>query len=217
LGRERDRRVDRSHLWILLGAAAVFFVLFLLVEDDKASRAEIDLTRWINDAPDWVAHALWPVMQLGTVWSPIVIGIGAAYFYGLRRGIAVVVSGLAAWFLAKYVKDVVQRGRPLEFIPDIHVRDGQGTGLGFVSGHTAVAFAVATALYPVLPRWARVVAYGLASAVGIARIVHGVHFPLDVVGGACLGIVCGCVVDLALLAIPSSATSRTPQSRGQSD
>ena len=42
-----------------------------------------------------------------------------------------------------------------------------------------------------------------ATMVGVSRIVYGVHFPLDVVGGAALGIMCGCVVDLAMLAIPS--------------
>jgi undecaprenyl-diphosphatase len=141
-------------------------------------------------------------MQLGTIWSPIVIGIVAGFVYGWRRGLAVVVAGVGAWFLAKYVKDLVERGRPLHFIPDIDVREGKGTGLGFVSGHTAVAFAVATALLPVLSlRW-RVVAYCLAATVGLARIVFGVHFPLDVVGGASLGVMCGCVVDLAMLAIP---------------
>jgi undecaprenyl-diphosphatase len=114
----------------------------------------------------------------------------------------VVVSGVGAWFLAKYVKNVVQRGRPLAFIPSIDVREGKGTGLGFVSGHTAVAFAMATALYPVLSRKGRIVAYAVATVVGLARIVFGMHFPLDVVGGACLGIVCGCVVDLVLLAFP---------------
>jgi undecaprenyl-diphosphatase len=77
--------------------------------------------------------------------------------------------------------------------------------LGFVSGHTTVAFAVATALLPVLPLRGRVIAYALATVVGIARIVYGEHFPLDVVGGAALGIMCGCVVDLVMLAVPSRA------------
>jgi membrane-associated phospholipid phosphatase len=42
----------------------------------------------------------------------------------------------------------------------------------------------------------------LATLVGVTRIVYGAHLPLDVVGGACLGIMIGCVVDLALLAVP---------------
>jgi membrane-associated phospholipid phosphatase len=98
------------------------------------------------------------------------------------------------------VKEIVERGRPLEYLPEINVREGSGTGLGFVSGHCAVAFATATALMWVLPRWARVVAYVLASLVGIARIIYGLHLPADVVRGACAGIMTACVVELLLRA-----------------
>jgi undecaprenyl-diphosphatase len=198
------------HLAFLAIAAVLFFAAFLLVDrhTDSVAQWEIDLTKWINDAPDWLAHLLWPIMQLGTIWSPIVIGVVAGFVYGWRRGFAVVVSGAGAWFLAKYVKNIVERGRPLHFIPDIDVREGKGTGLGFVSGHTAVAFAVATALLPVLSLRGRIVAYALATLVGLARIVYGVHFPLDVVGGAALGVMCGCVVDLVMLAIPERGRIR---------
>jgi undecaprenyl-diphosphatase len=198
------------HLAFLAVAAVLFFAAFLLVDrhTDSVAQWEIDLTKWINDAPDWLAHLLWPIMQLGTIWSPIVIGVVAGFVYGWKRGLAVVLSGAGAWFLAKYVKNIVERGRPLHFIPDIDVREGKGTGLGFVSGHTAVAFAVATALLPVLSLRGRIVAYALATLVGLARIVYGVHFPLDVVGGAALGVMCGCVVDVVMLAIPERG--RTP-------
>jgi glycosyltransferase 2 family protein len=205
----------QRHLLMLAAAAAAFFIAFLLVDRNTTSVAqwEVDVTTWCNDAPDWVAYLLWPIMQLGTVWGPIVVGIGAGYIYGWRRGSAVVVSGLAAWFLAKLVKHLVSRGRPLQFIPTIDVREGNGTGLGFVSGHAAVAFAIATALLPVLSRRGRVIAYGLATLVGVARMVYGVHFPLDVVGGAALGVMCGCAVDLAMLALPKTRAKPVPATR----
>ena len=184
---------------ILLAAAAIVLVPAMVVASDEPPPGwELDLTEWINDAPGWLAAVLWPVMQLGTVWAPVVVGLAAAWWFGWRRGLAVVVSGVAAWFLAKLVKDIFERGRPLEYLPEINVREGSGTGLGFVSGHSAVAFATATALVWVLPKWARVVAYGLASLVGIARIVYGMHLPADVVGGACVGIMTACVVELLL-------------------
>jgi undecaprenyl-diphosphatase len=198
-----DAHAGRAHLILGVASATVFFGLCLIVDAAEIDPWEVDVTRWINDAPAWLDEVLWPIMQLGTVWAPIVIAIVAAYLWGIRRGLAVIASGLAAWILAKVVKEAVERGRPLRYTPDIDVREGPGTGLGFVSGHTAVAFAIATALLPVLPRWGRVTAYALATVVGFARVVYGVHFPLDVVGGACLGIMCGCVVDLVLLAVPA--------------
>jgi undecaprenyl-diphosphatase len=202
VGAERDVRVGRSHLYVALGAAATLLALTALVDKHHVADWEVDVDRWFNDAPSWLAHLLWPIMQLGTVWAPVVVGLAATWFYGRRRGLAVVVAGFTGWLLAVQVKHLVERGRPLRYIPDINVREGAGTGLGFVSGHTTVAFAIATALMPVLPRWGRVVAYGLATSVGIARIVYGAHLPLDVVGGACLGIMIGCIVDLVLLAVP---------------
>jgi membrane-associated phospholipid phosphatase len=197
----RDRRVGRPHLVLLAAAAGLFMIAYALANRTSISQWELNLTDWCNDAPDWVAYVLWPLMQAGNVLGPIVIGIIASAVYGPRRGMAVAVSGIGAWFLAKFVKEMVQRGRPLEFIPDINVREGSGTGLGFVSGHTAVAFAIATALMPVLGLRGRIAVYVLASGVGVARVVYGVHLPLDIVGGAALGIMCGCVVDLVLLAI----------------
>ena len=49
---------------------------------------------------------------------------------------------------------------------------------------------------PLLPgRW-RLVPFTLASLVGLARVYYGAHLPLDVVGGAGIGILCGLVASL---------------------
>ena len=185
----------------------MFFLAYIEATRHAVPVWELDLTDEINEAPAWLAHALWPIMQFGTVWAPIVIGVVVAAVYGPRRGAAVVISGVGAWFLAKFVKNLVERGRPLAYLPDINVREGTGGGLGFVSGHTAVAFAVATALLPILPPKGRVIAYALATLVGLARIVYGVHLVVDVIGGAALGIMCGCVVDLLFRVVPSRSTA----------
>ena len=47
----------------------------------------------------------------------------------------------------------------------------------------------------------------LWSLVGLARIVYGVHLVVDVIGGAALGIMCGCVVDLLFKVVPSRRPS----------
>jgi undecaprenyl-diphosphatase len=153
---------------------------------------ELRLTEAVNDVPDAVARIAYPVMQIGTLAGPLVVG--AAVLAWRRDAILAAVtvgSGVATWFLAKGVKRLVERDRPAAFLPDIVIREGDGTGLGYVSGHSAVAAAVAvTAAVALPPRW-RAAALGLAAVVGIARIIHGVHLPADVVGGWSLGVLVG--------------------------
>jgi undecaprenyl-diphosphatase len=58
----------------------------------------------------------------------------------------------------------------------------------FPSGHAATSFACATILALALPRrWAPWL-FLLAAAIGFSRIYVGVHYALDVIGGAALGI-----------------------------
>ena len=75
-------------------------------------------------------------------------------------------------------------------------RPGGGIRPGFPSGHTAAAAAFyLMACYffdGVVRRWAKyalyAVAIGLIALVGLSRIVLRVHWPLDVLGGAALGL-----------------------------
>lgn len=150
---------------------------------------ELDLTTLINDAHGSVATALYPVMQLGTVLGPIAVGIGI--LWGRRdRWLAgtTIVAGVVTYYAAKGVKELVGRERPLRYLPDILIREGDGSGLGFISGHSAVAAFSATMAFVALPRRWRWTAPVVAAAVGLARIVHGVHLPADVIGGWSFGV-----------------------------
>jgi hypothetical protein len=77
----------RAPLVLLGAAAAVFLPALTVAAAEPPPDWELDLTEWINDAPGWLADVLWPVMQLGTVWAPVVLG--AAWplsSAGSRRG-----------------------------------------------------------------------------------------------------------------------------------
>jgi glycosyltransferase 2 family protein len=175
-------------------AAVVTFVLSWLIAIQRpVPRWELRFTEWINGAPDWFATVLYPLMQLGTLAAPLVVALAILVFRRdrLLAG-ATVGAGLVAWFGAKVVKRWIERGRPLEYLPGINVRDGTGAGLGFISGHSAVVAAtvtmIALAVVPRSWRWVVVVAGFL---VGLARVVHGVHLPADVLGGWSFGVLIG--------------------------
>ena len=171
-------------------SAIGFGVALLVALRDPVPRWELRLTEWINGAPDAIAHLLYPLMQLGSAVAPVAV---AGAILVLRRdwllAVATIIVGLATWFGAKAIKRWVERGRPRLYLPDINVREGTGEGLGFISGHSAVvAAAVVVMAMTVLPRHLRPIALLIGLLVGLARIVHGVHLPADVVGGWCFGV-----------------------------
>lgn len=188
------RRHHPLHHPAALAAAAVVGLVgsYLVAIRRPVPQAELDLTRTINDAPDALAHALWPVMQLGSVFGPVVVALAVLAFVRDKLLAATVfVTGIVTWFAAKGVKEIVDRGRPRAYIPDIVVREGRGTGLGYISGHSAVAAATAVVAATALPPKARPVLALVALGVGMARIVYGVHLPADVIGGWSFGILMG--------------------------
>ncbi|MEE8330700.1 MAG: phosphatase PAP2 family protein, partial [Acidimicrobiia bacterium] len=108
------------------------------------------------------------------------------------------------WVLGKVVKEVVERGRPQEFLANVNFRP-EWEGLGFVSGHAAVAFAMAAMLSPYLSRPWKAVVWALAVATGIFRMYTAAHLPLDVTGGAGLGIAVAGLWQLATWQHPVAA------------
>lgn len=153
---------------------------------------EATLFEGINGLPDWLYPAVWPAMQAGSLVGGLALVGALAYkTRNLKVGAAGVAGVMTAWGLAKVVKDLVDRGRPFGEGLEAHIRDDAAYGLGYVSGHAAVAFAVAALAAPHLDQRVRGVVFLLAAVVGFARIYSGAHLPLDVVGGAALGVLAG--------------------------
>lgn len=194
------------------GAAALGVVLlvvsWLLLPDpvDGVPAWEADVFTTVNAWPDVLAWSLWPVMQLGTAGMYIVGGAGVyALTRRVRPALAAATSVLLAWVASRLVKETIERGRPDDLLAGVDERGTDHPGFGYVSGHTTVAFALATVLTVVLPgRW-RWVPLPVAAVVGLARLYFGAHLPLDVAGGAGLGTVGGAVALVACGALRERA------------
>ena len=183
----------------LTAAGAVLLVLAALpVERARVGPAETAVFRALNDTtvlPFWL---VWPVMQLGNL---LVVPAAAVLAAGLRRwrlAAGVLLAGLGTYLAAEVVKDLVVRGRPDGLLADVVVRGAEAQGRGFVSGHAAVAVALVALAWPWLGTRGRLGCVALALTVCLARVYVGAHLPLDVVGGAGLGLAVAGVVRLLI-------------------
>ena len=192
-GRWAGTRPWGRHATAAAAGIGLLAVSWLLLADrnDTVPEWEIHVFDAVNGLPDVLRWPLWPIMQLGA-FAMYVIG-GAATYALTRRArpaLAAALGVLLAWGLSRLVKETIERGRPAVLLDDVTVRDS-ADGYGYVSGHSAVAFGLATVLTALLPgRW-RWVPYPVAAGVGFARIFFGAHLPLDVVGGAGAGLLGG--------------------------
>ncbi|MDT0270377.1 phosphatase PAP2 family protein [Streptomyces sp. DSM 44915] len=101
------------------------------------------------------------------------------------------------------IRSFVARSRPHENHPDLTVLIPEKDGYSFVSDHAGVAMAIAVGLF-LVHRTLGLLALALALAQGVARVVLGVHYPTDVVGGYALGMA------VALLLAPLALAALTP-------
>lgn len=90
----------------------------------------------------------------------------------------------------RIIKHYIQRDRPPNVLQNVRVLTDQYAGFSFTSNHAANSFAVVTVLSFFFP-FKRRVFFLIASLIAYSRVYVGVHFPLDVIGGAILGILCG--------------------------
>ena len=121
-------------------------------------------------------------MQLGSLGGPLAVGAALALAGERRHGARVAAVGAFAWAAAKAVKPLVRRGRPAHTVDVARVLGRTQAGLGYPSGHAAVAAATTALVAPRLPRPWGAVAWAWGLAVGPLRTYVGAHLPLDVVG-----------------------------------
>ncbi len=125
-----------------------------------------------------------------------------------RRGIAatatVVLAMVDAWAIDELIKLVVRRPRPFEALanapgalPAPETVIAHPSSYSFPSGDAALAMGAAVAFAYVTPKY-RVPILLLGISAALARVVVGVHYPFDVLGGMIVGIVSGLLAPQAV-------------------
>ncbi|MCD8527877.1 MAG: phosphatase PAP2 family protein [Candidatus Pacebacteria bacterium] len=95
-------------------------------------------------------------------------------------------TGLLAGAVAYIGKVIFRTGRPFEVLADVEPLFLYGGGDSFPSGHALVFFALAYVAW-FHDRHVGIFAYIVAVLITLARVIAGIHFPVDIIGGAILG------------------------------
>ena len=100
----------------------------------------------------------------------------------LVAGAASVIARLG---FTELIRFFYQHPRPFTALPDVH-QLFTDSAWSFPSGHAMFFFAMATAIYLYNKKWG--IGFLLAAAlITVGRVIAGVHYPSDIVGGAIIG------------------------------
>lgn len=161
----------------------------------------------VNGLSDRLEPLMWVFQLAGLLLVPLLAAVAALLFRRWRVALALLLLVPAKLIVEHLVvKQLVERERPGTTIcgyPDLEPDcanfrgDVPLEGLSFVSGHAIIAWGIATILWPALPgRW-RWLPIGIATLNAVARVYLGAHNPLDVIGGAAIGVALGGLLVLA--------------------
>lgn len=195
-GDDAGRRVARAVG--SLAAAATLSETSRRARTGRVGHVEERVFRSVNAAPEALRAPVWAVMQAGSLAAVFVNGVALARRGRLPAATATTLAGTAVWAGAKVVKARVGRGRPGALLDGVRVIGQPQSGLGFPSGHAAVAATLAVLVPPADSASLRAAALSVAITVGGARMYVGAHLPLDVVGGLALGVLAGQVARAVL-------------------
>jgi undecaprenyl-diphosphatase len=107
---------------------------------------------------------------------------------GAETAIRMAIAGVLGVALYKCLKQYLVRERPCTVLSDIVRGTAPLDRYSFPSGHTLHAVSFAMLIISAFPPWAWL-CIPFAVLVALSRVVLGLHYPSDVVAGACIGAV----------------------------
>jgi len=193
--RSAMRRLADPRVRLGLGTAAVL-VTALPARRDQVGHCEARAFRAVNGLPGSLYGPVWIIMQLGTLGAAPAAAGAALLAHDRELAGRLLAAGTGTWALSKLVKQMVRRPRPAALVSGARTRGRDASGLGYLSGHAGVAVALGTAAFPRLGPSGRAAVAAAVPIVGLSRIYVGAHLPLDVAGGAGLGLAVDAAVAL---------------------
>ena len=184
-----------SPLHVLRAADRFLFHKINHVWTNRALDAVLPLVTDLNKSRVFLGLVL-PLVLLAWVWRQRLRAVRAILALAL-------IVGMTDLVCYRAIKPLVHRLRPEYAGVAPVLRAGSHGRYGFPSNHAANSFAAAAFLSALDPALSLPL-FAAASVVAYSRVYVGAHFPLDVVGGALVGMVLGFAGAWALLRLESS-------------
>jgi undecaprenyl-diphosphatase len=221
--RPQTARIPRpvTSIGTAAGAVVIISLTAWAATSPGSHRRQTDLVTWFNDPPQPIAAVLAvvnpflrpaPLILLSVAllgWVLLSARCASRRWEVLR---ATTIGLVLAELMAQVMKHLASQPRPLAVIPglDTHGYPREPFGNAYPSAHTAIVVAVVSALWPWLSRPQRAVGLTVAVLVPLNRLYIGAHWPIDVMGGAAIGLLAAAIAWLIAYRWPLPSRAQFP-------